>query len=118
MSETDRIWDELDATYSRWGLREIPFLESASALEKSQLHEVFTGREKELREVLSLFKGRERKRILVYGWIGIGKTAFILEVLDVLQRKSKNTLVAFINLPPEMDLATAALVALARKYGG
>jgi hypothetical protein len=115
MSPTDHIWDELDAAFSRWGLREIPFSESASELGKAQLHEVFTGREKELREVLSLFKGRERKRILVYGWIGIGKTAFIREVLGVLQRKSKDTLATFINLPSETDLATAALIALARK---
>ncbi|MGB9845779.1 MAG: AAA family ATPase, partial [Methanothermobacter tenebrarum] len=115
MSEADGIFDELTNTLSRWGLDEIPFTESASSLGISQLREVFTGRTEELREVLTLFQGRERKRILVYGWVGIGKTAFILEILGVLQRKAKDTLATYISLPPETDLATAALVALARK---
>lgn len=115
MSEADRIFDELAATLSRWGLYEIPFSESASSLRQSQLRDVFTGRTQELREVLTLFQGRERKRILVYGWIGIGKSAFILEVLSVLQRKAKDTLATYISLPPETDLATAALIALARE---
>jgi tetratricopeptide (TPR) repeat protein len=83
MSETDRIFNELATTLSRWGLHEIPFSESASSLRQSQLRDVFTGRTQELREVLTLFQGRERKRILVYGWVGIGKTAFILEVLSL-----------------------------------
>lgn len=115
MSEADRIFDELTGTLSRWGLNEIPFSESASSLRQSQLRDVFTGRTQELREVLTLFQGRERKRILVYGWVGIGKTAFILEVLSVLQRKAKDTLATYISLPPETDLATAALIALARE---
>ena len=72
MSEADRIFDELATTLVRWGLQEIPFSESASFLRQSQLREVFTGRTQELRNVLTLFQGRERKRILVYGWIGIG----------------------------------------------
>ena len=79
------------------------------------MRDVFTGRTKELKEVLSLFKGRERKRLLVYGWIGIGKTAFILEVLDVLRRKTSNTLTSYISLPANTDLATTALIALARE---
>jgi hypothetical protein len=115
MSEADRIFDELATTLSRWGLRGIPFSESASSLRQSQLGEVFTGRTEELRKVLTLFQGRERKRILVYGWVGIGKTAFILQVLGVLQRKAKDTLATYISLPPETDLATAALIALARE---
>jgi len=115
MNEADRIFDELATTLSRWGLHEIPFSESASFLRQSQLREVFTGRTQELREVLALFQGRERKRILVYGWVGIGKTAFILEVMSVLQRKAKDTLATYISLPPETDLATAALIALARE---
>jgi len=112
--EGDRIWDELDNIYSSWGIEEIPFSESASPLSGSRLKEVFTGRQKELKEVLSLFKGRERKRLLVYGWIGIGKTAFILEILGILQRKDPKTLTAYISLPPDTDLATTALIALAR----
>ncbi len=115
MSEADQIFDELTDTLSRWGLNEIPFTESASSLGISQLREVFTGRTEELREVLTLFQGRERKRILVYGWVGIGKTAFIIEILSVLQRKAKNTAAMYISLPPETHLATAALIALARR---
>lgn len=115
MNEADMIFDELDIILSRWGLDEIPFTESASTLDFSQLREVFTGRTEELRDVLTLFRGRERKRILVYGWMGIGKTAFMLEVISILQRKLKDTLATYISLPPETDLATAALIALARK---
>ncbi len=115
MSEAERIFDELANTLLRWGLNEIPFTESASSLGLSHLREVFTGRAQELREVLTLLQGRERKRVLVYGWVGIGKTAFILEVLSVVQLKVKDALVAYISLPPETDLATAALIALARR---
>jgi hypothetical protein len=115
MSEAERIFDELSNTIARWGLSEIPFSESASTLRASQLRDVFTGRTEELREALALFQGRERKRLLVYGWVGIGKTAFILEVLGVLRRKAKDILVTYISLPPETDLATAALIALARE---
>ncbi|MBR8827585.1 MAG: ATP-binding protein [Gomphosphaeria aponina SAG 52.96 = DSM 107014] len=115
MNEADRIWDELEDIYSQWGITEIPFSESASILGKSQLRKVFTGRSQELRNVFSLLKGKERRRILVYGWIGIGKTAFILEVLDVLKRKATNTLTAYISLPANTDLATTALIALARE---
>ncbi|MCD4782095.1 MAG: ATP-binding protein [Candidatus Omnitrophica bacterium] len=113
MSSIDSIWDECDSIFSHWGLREIPFSESVSPSRITELHEVFTGRETELRKVLNLLKGQERKRILIYGWAGIGKTAFILEILGVLQRKAKDTLTAYISLPPETDLATAALIALA-----
>jgi hypothetical protein len=115
MSEAERLWDEQDAIYSSWGLAEIPFSESASTLRQSQLGEVFTGRDQELRKVFNLLRGRERKRLLVYGWVGIGKTAFILEVLSVLRRKAQDALVSYISLPPESDLATAALIALARE---
>jgi len=115
MDEADSIWEESDDIFLYWKLHEIPFSESISTLNLPQLREVFTGRKNELREVFNLFRGRERKRILIYGWAGIGKTAFILEVLDVLHRKTENTLTAYISLPPETDLATAALIALARE---
>lgn len=115
MNEADRIWDELDNIYSQWGITEIPFSESAATLGESQLRKVFTGRSQELKQVFSLLKGKERKRLLVYGWIGIGKTAFILEILDVLKRKANNTLTAYISLPANTDLATTALIALARE---
>ena len=115
MSEADRVYDALKNTLARWELDEIPFSESASILRQEQVRDVFTGRTQELGEVLALFQGRERKRILVYGWIGIGKTAFILEILGVLKRKAKDALATYISLPPETDLATAALIALARE---
>jgi hypothetical protein len=115
MNEADRIWDELDNIYSQWGITEIPFSESASTLGESQLRKVFTGRSQELKQVFSLLKGKERKRLLVYGLIGIGKTAFILEILDVLKRKATKTLTAYISLPANTDLATIALIALARE---
>ncbi|NES69513.1 MAG: ATP-binding protein, partial [Okeania sp. SIO2D1] len=114
MSEADKLWDETGDIWSSWNLQEIPFSESASSL-RSNLDKVFTGRTKELKQIFNLLRGRERKRILVYGSVGIGKTAFILEVLSVLQRKSKDTLATYISLPTEKtDLATAALIALAR----
>ncbi|NET86114.1 MAG: ATP-binding protein [Moorea sp. SIO1F2] len=113
MSEADKLWDESDDFFTSWNLKEIPFSESASSL-GSNLDQVFTGRTQELRTIFHLLRGRERKRILVYGSVGIGKTAFILEVLGVLQRKSKDTLATYISLPFETDLATAALIALAR----
>jgi len=115
MNETDRLWSQLSDIFSKWGLSEIPFSESASSLRQTQLREVFTGRTQELREVFNLLRGRERKRIFVYGWVGIGKSAFILEVLSALRRNTKDTLATYISLPPETDLATAALIALARE---
>ncbi len=116
MNEGYDIWDELDNIYGQWGIEAIPFSESANPenLEASNLRKVFTGRTEELKKVLSLFKGRERKRFLVYGSIGIGKTALILQILDVLQEKAANTLTTYISLPPNTDLATIALIALAR----
>lgn len=113
MNEADRLWDETEDIFSTWNLKEIPFSESASSL-RSNLDKVFTGRTEELKRVFNLLRGRERKRILVYGSIGYGKTAFILEVLSVLRRKSKDTLATYISLPSETNLATAALIALAR----
>ena len=97
MSKTDELWDETDEIWNNWNLQEIPFSESASSL-RSNLDKVFTSRTKELKQIFHLLRGRERKRILVYGLIGIGKTAFILEVLSVLQRKSKDTLATYISL--------------------
>ncbi len=114
MNQPDSLWDETGEIFSRWNLQEIPFSESASSLQ-SNLEKVFTGRNSELKRVFQLLRGRERKRILVYGWVGIGKTAFLLEVLAVLRRKSKDTLTAYISLPPQTDLATAALIALAQE---
>lgn len=115
MSHADRIADELDVVYSRWGLRGDPFSESASQLQLKQLDEVFTGREMELRRTLGVFTSIGRKRILVYGWFGIGKSAFLLEVLSVLERRRDRTLATYVSLPAGADLATAAFIALARR---
>jgi Cdc6-like AAA superfamily ATPase len=61
-------------------------------------------------------RSRDAKSILVYGWIGIGKTAFVREVLEGLQRNmGKDVLTASIKLEAGTDLATAALIALARE---
>jgi len=79
-----------------------------------ELQQIFTGRETELRRIFSLFQSRERRRILVYGRIGIGKSTFMLEVLSVLQRKKKDMLTTYISLPANLDLATTALIALAQ----
>lgn len=113
MNEADRLWDETEDIFSSWNLKEIPFSASASSL-RSNLDKVFTGRTEELKRIFNLLRGRERKRILVYGHIGYGKTAFILEVLSVLRRKSKDTLATYMGLPSETNLATAALISLAR----
>jgi len=118
MSEAEHLWNNLDLVFSRWGITEIPFTESAPTAPRqaAQLREVFTGRIQELEIALTAFRGRERRRVLVYGWYGIGKTAFIIELLGVLKRKAKNTLATYISLPREAeDLATFALVALARE---
>lgn len=114
MGSGDRIWGEIDDIYQQWGLSQIPFSESAPA-DAAGLDEIFTGRDDELRSVLHLFHGTERKRILVYGAVGIGKSAFILEVLGILRRNLKDAIIAYISLPPETDLATASLIALARE---
>ncbi len=108
------IWNELNRIYSEWGLSEIPFTESANTLNPEQVSEVFTGREDELREALRLFQSRGRKRLLVYGWAGIGKTAFIMEVLGVLRENLRKSLVVYMSIPPQAQLATAALIGLAR----
>jgi AAA ATPase domain len=81
----------------------------------SILRRIFTGRDREIKSILNQLRGTNRKRVLVYGNIGIGKTALILSVLDVLQRKIPNILTCYISLPMNTDLGTAALIALARE---
>lgn len=115
MTTADDIFDQSSNNLSRLGLREIPFTESPTDLASETLQRVFTGRENELRQVFNLFQSRERRRILIYGRIGIGKSAFLLEVLSVLRRKKPKMLTAYISLPANLDLATTALIALARE---
>jgi hypothetical protein len=84
MTTADNISDQSFSNIQRLGLREIPFTESPIDLKGETLRRVFTGRQNELRQVFNLFQSRERRRILVYGRLGIGKSAFLLEVLSVL----------------------------------
>ncbi|MEA5472513.1 ATP-binding protein [Spirulina sp. 06S082] len=113
MSDFDELFQDSEKIYEKWNLTESPFAESAEKL--TRLNEVFTGRREELATTINLLRSRDAKSILVYGWIGIGKTAFIQEVLSGLERNMKNILTASIKLEPNTDLATAALIALARE---
>jgi len=114
MSEIDDLFNESDRIFKEWNLQQIPFTESASSLE-SNIETVFIGRTEELKLVIPLLKGKERKRVLVYGWTGIGKSAFILEILSFLKRTDKKSIVAYITLQPDMELGMAAFIALARE---
>jgi hypothetical protein len=115
MTTADDIFDQSCDNLDRLGLYEIPFTESPIDLETEMLRRVFTGRENELRQIFNQFQSRERRRILVSGRIGIGKSAFLLEVLSVLRRKRPKMLTTYISLPDNLDLATTALIALARE---
>ena len=115
MTTTDDIFDQSTSNVQGLGLHEIPFTESPPDLESETLRSIFTGREDELRRVFNLFQSRERRRVLVYGRIGIGKSAFLREVLSVLRRKRPQMLTAYISLPADLDLATTALIAVARE---
>ena len=90
MTTADDIFDQSRNNIERLSLREIPLTESPIDLESQTLNKIFTGREHELRQVFNQFQSRERRRILIYGRIGIGKSAFLLEVLSVLKRKLGN----------------------------
>ena len=115
MTTADDIFDESQDNLQRLGLREIPFTESPIDLESETLQRIFTGRENELRQVFNQFQSRERRRILVYGRIGIGKSAFLLEVLSVLRRKRPKMLTTYMSLSAGLDLATTALLAVAKE---
>lgn len=114
MTSADDLFNESFDNIRRLGLKEIPFTESPIDLNSDTLNRVFTGRQNELRKVFNLFQGRERRRILVSGRLGIGKSAFLLEVLSVLKRKRPGMLTTYISLPAGLDLATTALIAVAR----
>jgi uncharacterized protein (DUF1778 family) len=118
MTTPDDIFKQSFDNIQRLGLKEIPFTESPIDLDSDSLGKIFTGREQELRQVFNLFQSRERRRILVYGRIGIGKSAFLIEVLSVLRRQRPKMLTTYISLPSELDLATTALIAVAREMPG
>lgn len=119
MSNIDQIFDEVKSNYKRWGISHNPFTESLTAdVDRDSLttlRKVFTGRDKETKSILSILLGDSRRRILLYGDIGIGKSALMLSILEVLERRDPRTLTAYISLPMNTDLGTAALIALARK---
>jgi hypothetical protein len=114
----DDIFAQVTNNYEQWGLRENPFTESLPADTDGNsfvvLRQVFTGRDREVKSILNVLVGNSRRRILIYGDIGIGKSALMLSILDVLQRKGSKILTAYISLPMDTDLGTAALIALAR----
>ena len=115
MSTADDIFDQAFSDIEELGLTEIPFTESPIDLKSETRQNIFTGRDNELKKIFQVLKSRERRRILVYGRIGIGKSAFLFEVLSVLRRKRPKLLTAYISLPANLDLATTALIALAKE---
>jgi AAA ATPase domain len=113
MTNIDEIWQELENKDRDWGITGSPFVEASIDIE--QLRRVYTGRDSEIKAVVQQLRSVNRSRILVYGDVGIGKTAFITMILDLFERKVPKTLTAQIQLPPKTELATAALIALASK---
>jgi len=112
MTTPDDIFKKSADGIRKLGLLQIPFTESP--VDNDTLDRIFTGREAELGKVFNLFQGSDRRRIYIYGRIGIGKTVFLLEVLSVLRRNLPKMLTAYISLPASLDLATTALIALAK----
>ncbi|MEM9217132.1 MAG: ATP-binding protein [Cyanobacteria bacterium P01_F01_bin.150] len=104
------IFAEEANKFERLGLRTMPFFETPVGDDKA-LSNIFTGRDQELRQVARLLLGPERRRILVYGRIGIGKSAFLIKLLSELKDFRKNMLVVRTSLE-EDDLAKTALIAL------
>jgi len=116
MTSADDLFKESKSNICRLGLAAIPFTESPLGFDDTaQLDRTFTGREQELRQVFNLFQSLDRRRILIYGRIGIGKSAFLLEALATLRRNLPKKLFTYTSLPAELDLATAALIALAQE---
>lgn len=97
--------------FGRLGLHNMPFFETPVSNSET-LSSVFTGRDKELRQAARLLIGQERRRILIYGRIGIGKSAFLLKLLSELRAYRKNMLVVQTSLEDD-ELAKTALIALA-----
>lgn len=120
MASGDDLFKQAQQGPSKLGLSKIPFQESMAESISQTLEQldtfdyIFTGREQELSQVFTLFQSSERRRILVNGRIGIGKSAFILETLSILKRNRPQMLSLYVSLPPELDLATTALIALAQ----
>lgn len=118
MTTPDDLFYQSSYDYRKLGLTQSPFTESPiepqSKTQSKTLDLIFTGRETELRQVFGLFQSRERRRVLISGRIGIGKSTFLHEVLSVLSRTRKQMLTVYTSLPANQDLATTALIALAQ----
>ncbi len=110
------IFAEEANKFGQLGLRYMPFFETPVTSSQT-LSTIFTGRDKELRQAARLLIGKERRRILVYGRIGIGKSAFLIKLLSELQSYRKDMLVVPTSLEEE-DLAKTALIALAQAMPG
>jgi len=106
------IFAEEANKFERLGLRNMPFFETPVG-NASVVSSVFTGRDNELRQAARLLIGNERRRILVYGRIGIGKSAFLIKLLSELRAYRKKMLVVQTSLEDD-DLAKTALIALAK----
>lgn len=113
MVDARDLFKQTQSEIEQLGLREIPFTESPIDLSSKVLKKVFTGRQEELKDIFRLLHSRERRRILISGSIGIGKSALMLEALAVIKEEKKKMLATYISLPAELDLATTALIALA-----
>lgn len=114
MATADDIFDQAIGNLLRLGLKSMPFTESPIGQQGEMLQKIFTGRDNELQKVFSQFTSQDRRRILVYGRLGIGKSALVLKVLEVLGRKRPKMLTTYISLPVNLDLPTTALIALAK----
>lgn len=118
MTNTDDLFLQSFDNIRKLGLTQSPFTESPiepqSKTQSKTLDLIFTGRKNELSQVFSLFQSRERRRILISGRIGIGKSAFLHEVLSALGRNRPKMLTVYTSLPDKQDLATTALIALAQ----
>ncbi len=118
MTTPDDIFKQAFDNFQQLGLKAMPFTESPIDPSSNTLNNIFTGREKELRQIANLLLSPERRKILIYGRIGIGKSAFLLAVLSAIRRNRPNMLTTYISLPPELDLATTALIAVAKAMPG
>ncbi|MDX2256864.1 MAG: ATP-binding protein [Pseudanabaenaceae cyanobacterium bins.39] len=118
MNSTDELFLQTSVNFRKLGLTQSPFTESPiepqSKRQSKTLNHIFTGRRDELIQVFSLLQSRERRRILISGRIGIGKSAFLHEVLSALSRNRPKMLTVYTSLPDKQDLATTALIALAQ----
>jgi hypothetical protein len=118
MNITDDLYFQSFENFRKLGLTQSPFTESPiepqSKTQSKTLDLIFTGRRNELIQVFSLFQSRERRRILISGRMGIGKSTFLHEVLSVLSRTRKQMLTVYTSLSANQDLATTALIALAQ----